>query len=162
MADNDSARQIRVSDAERAQTAQTLSTALAEGRLTPPEADERLAACWAARYDYELAQLTADLPTPSPAAPTSLPVAPSRVWSGPLLAHAAIAAVISTLLIVGWSAGGSPEFDGPRQFAADHANFFWPIFPIFWLAVSVAVHAGIRIRRRDLGQASTTRRLGGW
>ena len=160
MADNDSPRQIRVSDAERAQTAHTLSTALAEGRLTPPEADERLAACWAARYDGELAQLTADLPTPSPAAPQ--PVAPARVWSGPLLAHAAIAAVLSTLLIVGWSAGGGrPEFDGPRQFAADHANFFWPIFPIFWLAVSVAVHAGIRIRQRNLGQA-TTRRLSGW
>jgi hypothetical protein len=169
MADYDSPRQMRASDAERAATAQHLSNALAEGRLTPAEAEERLAACWAARYDDELTQLTADLPEPTIVAPApAAPPVPSRIWSGPLVAHAAIVAMISTLLIVGWSAGGGPEFDGrgrldgpggPGAFGPDH--FFWPIFPIFWLAVSVLVHAGIRISRRYRGNPSTTRRFGG-
>jgi hypothetical protein len=153
MADN-SRQNMRVSDADRAATAQQLADALAEGRLTTAEADERLAACWSACHEHELADLTEDLPTPVPVPANTAQVA-RNVWSRPLLTHAAIAALVSTLLIARWAVvpdfAGRPGFAGPPQFV-DHSGFFWPIFPIFWLAVSVVVHYGIRVRRgRQLG-----------
>jgi hypothetical protein len=155
MADN-SRQNIRVSDADRAATAQRLADALAEGRLTAAEADERLAACWSARYDGELADLTGDLPEPTAATvPTYNAQVAAKVWSRPLLTHAAIAALVSTLLIARWAVvpdfDGRPGFSGPPHFV-EHSGFFWPIFPIFWLAMSVLVHYGIRVRRgRQLG-----------
>jgi len=151
-------RNMRVSDAERARTAQVLTDALAEGRLTHDEADERLAACWAAKYDTELADLTADLPEPPPMpAPVAdgVPAHRPGVWSVPLVVHTALAALISTMLIGRWAAdpGGTPGPDlghhhgfGAPDFA-QHTDFFWPIFPIIWLALSVVVHYGIRLRR---------------
>jgi uncharacterized protein DUF1707 len=159
MADK-SRHNMRVSDADRAATAQRIADALGEGRLTTDEADERLAACWSARYESDLDDLTGDLPMPEPELapmPTqSAPVA-RGVWSGPLLAHAGLAALVSTLLIVRWAVVpdfAGPPFGGPGpgRFAAEHTDFFWPIFPIFWIVLSVAVHYGIRVRRaRQLG-----------
>ena len=153
MADN-SRQNMRASDADRAATAQRLADALAEGRLTAAEADERLAACWSARYHHELADLTGDLPEPVLVPANTAQVA-RHVWTRPLATHAAIAALISTMLIMRWAVvpdfDGRHGFPGPPQFA-DHSGFFWPIFPIFWLAVSVLVHYGIRVRRgRQLG-----------
>lgn len=142
---------MRVSDADRARTAQALSDALAEGRLTAAETDERLAACWAARYDHELRDLITDLPTPPPP-PVPRPPAPP-VWSGPLLAHTAIAALLSAFLVARWATmpdfvGYHDHFGGPPPFVYQGgADFFWPIFPIIWLALTVLVHYGIRRRR---------------
>ena len=146
-------RTMRVSDAERARTAQVLTDALAEGRLTHDETDERLAACWTAKYEHELAELTADLPTPPPApAADHLPATRPSVWSLPLVVHAGLAALISAMLIGRWAADpgfadpGRHHGFGPPDFAY-HNDFFWPIFPIVWLALSVVVHYGIRLRR---------------
>ena len=64
----------RVSDADRERVAAVLQAAFAEGRLTMPELEERLAAAYAAKTDAELATVTRDLGTPAPqpgAAPTS-------------------------------------------------------------------------------------------
>jgi Domain of unknown function (DUF1707) len=58
----DLARGVRASDAERERIAQILQSAAAEGRLSPEEAGERLAAASAATYREELEHLTADLP----------------------------------------------------------------------------------------------------
>lgn len=160
MADK-SRHNMRVSDADRAGTAQRIADALGEGRLTTDEADERLAACWSARYERDLDDLTADLPEPefdlAPMPTQAIPVKRGGVWSGPLLAHAGLAALVSTLLIVRWAVVpdfAGPPFGGPGpgRFAAEHTDFFWPIFPIFWIVLSVAVHYGIRVRRaRQLG-----------
>jgi hypothetical protein len=65
---------VRVSDADRERVAVVLQAAFAEGRLTMPELDERLAAAYAAKTDTELATVTRDLGTSAPqpgAAPTS-------------------------------------------------------------------------------------------
>jgi hypothetical protein len=65
---------VRVSDADRERVAVVLQAAFAEGRLTMPELDERLAAAYAAKTDAELATVTRDLGTSAPqpgAAPTS-------------------------------------------------------------------------------------------
>ena len=57
---------VRASNAERAAAADRLHIALGEGRLDIPEAEERLAAAYAARYRSELPPLLADLPVPEP------------------------------------------------------------------------------------------------
>ncbi|EIV92990.1 DUF1707 domain-containing protein [Frankia sp. QA3] len=53
---------LRVSDAEREEVAQLLRQALAEGRLTFAEYDERVGAAYAARTRADFAPLTIDLP----------------------------------------------------------------------------------------------------
>ena len=64
----------RVSDADRERVAVALQAAFAEGRLTMPELEERLAAAYAAKTDAELATVVHDLGTSVPqpgTAPTS-------------------------------------------------------------------------------------------
>jgi hypothetical protein len=56
--------EIRASDADRDTAAGLLSAALAEGRLTADEHEQRLGAAYAARTWRQLDQLTADLPAP--------------------------------------------------------------------------------------------------
>lgn len=55
---------VRASDAERERVAKLLESAAAEGRLTPDEAGERLAAASTAKYREELGSLIVDLPAP--------------------------------------------------------------------------------------------------
>ncbi|KQC36754.1 DUF1707 domain-containing protein [Frankia sp. ACN1ag] len=54
---------LRVSDAEREEVAQLLRQALAEGRLTFTEYDERVGAAYAARTRADFTPLTIDLPS---------------------------------------------------------------------------------------------------
>jgi len=71
-------RGIRISDADRERAAARLQQALAEGRITLSELEERLAVVYAARYAADLLPPFADLPgddvvpvqpaTPTPAA----------------------------------------------------------------------------------------------
>jgi hypothetical protein len=62
-------RGLRISDADRERAAERLQTAMAEGRITFTELDERLAAVYAARYEAELLPPLADLPGATPAPP---------------------------------------------------------------------------------------------
>jgi hypothetical protein len=55
-------RGIRISDADRERAAGRLQQALAEGRITLDELEERLAVVYAARYDADLLPPFADLP----------------------------------------------------------------------------------------------------
>src|SRR5262249_7115704 len=55
-------------DADRDTAAGLLSAALAEGRLTADEHDQRLSAVYAARTWQQLGRVTADLPAPPAAA----------------------------------------------------------------------------------------------
>lgn len=61
----DGSRGVRISDADRERAAQRLQTAMAEGRITIRELDERLAVVYAARYEADLEPPLADLP-PAP------------------------------------------------------------------------------------------------
>jgi hypothetical protein len=75
---------IRISDADRERAAGRLQQALAEGRITFDELEERLAAVYAARYAADLLPPFADLPggaglpgvpaVPVAAAPTGRPL----------------------------------------------------------------------------------------
>lgn len=69
-------RGLRCSDADRARAAEWLQRAMAEGRITMTELDERLAVVWAARYEAELLPPLADLPGPKPVGPP-VPVVPT-------------------------------------------------------------------------------------
>ncbi|UQS22469.1 DUF1707 domain-containing protein [Amycolatopsis thermalba] len=117
---------IRAGDQDRERVATRLQEASGEGRLTLGEAEERLAAAYAATYVDELTALTRDLPEPTPPRPPRFP--------RPLQVHAAVVAVLSALLVV--------------RFAVSDAEFFWPVFPVFWLGVSLLAHAAVRGRGR--------------
>jgi hypothetical protein len=123
---------LRASDAERERTAEALHAAAGEGRLTLEELDERLSAAYAARYRHELPALTADLPAATPAAPGAVRGTLSRVTALPpaFVVHLAIVAVLATALLVRWAVLGGP--------------WFWPAGPLFWLAVSLLIHARVR------------------
>jgi Domain of unknown function (DUF1707) len=63
---------LRASHADRDATVELLRVAAGDGRLTPEELDDRLAAALTARTLSELAVLTSDLPA-APGQPASLP-----------------------------------------------------------------------------------------
>jgi hypothetical protein len=55
-------RGIRISDADRERAAERLHQALAEGRITLSELEERLGVVYAAKYEVDLLPPLADLP----------------------------------------------------------------------------------------------------
>jgi uncharacterized protein DUF1707 len=124
---------IRASDAEREAVADRLREAATTGLLTLAEADERQAAAYAAVTRDELVPLTADLPAEKKATGQATVAAPGR-RSGPLTTgarrrlavHAAIVGFLAVFLVTRW--------------AMDPAPWFWPVWPIFWLGLSVLVH----------------------
>ena len=124
---------IRAADAERERVASAVQTAGSEGRLTLEEVEERLGHVYAAKFTDELAALTADLPRPSPS-PPGFPLTREALRRHPALrVHLAVVVAVAVLLVVRWAVLG--------------AGFFWPAFPVFWLAVSLLVHARVRSAR---------------
>ena len=80
-------RGIRISDADRARAAARLQQALAEGRITLGELEERLAVVYAAKYAADLLPPFADLPPvdgPAPAA-RFVPAVPAFPANEPLV-----------------------------------------------------------------------------
>ncbi|MEV4149120.1 DUF1707 domain-containing protein [Amycolatopsis sp. NPDC049691] len=128
---------IRAADADRDRVAATVQTAGAEGRLTLEEVEERLTRVYAAKFTDELAALTTDLPRPAPPRP-GFPLTRAALRRHPALRlHLAVVVAVAVLVIVRWAVLG--------------AGFFWPAFPLFWLAVSVFVHARVRSFRERPG-----------
>ncbi|MCO1577457.1 DUF1707 domain-containing protein [Crossiella sp. SN42] len=68
MAGEDTRPVVRISDQEREAAVARLNTAVADGRLTWPEHNDRLAKAYAARTAAELAPVLADLGKPAPPA----------------------------------------------------------------------------------------------
>jgi hypothetical protein len=126
---------LRAADADRERVAALVQAAGAEGRLTLGEIEDRLTAVYATKYADELKPFTADLPSEPPPRPARFTPHPA------LRVHAALALALAVLVIVRWVASG--------------AEFFWPAGPIFWLAMSLAVHARLRgVRRRRVAVVS--------
>lgn len=114
---------FRVSDADREQVARQLAEAAGEGRLTIAEADERQAAAYAARFRRELDVLIADLPRPVPPPPGP---GLTETQRRRLALHAVLAVAVTGMLVARWIGSGDP--------------YFWPMWPMFWLALSLLVH----------------------
>jgi hypothetical protein len=121
----DAEKPVRASDTERERVARLVGEAAGEGRLTIEEADDRLERVYATRFRHELAGLVADLPAGRPQAPR--PVRGADRFPARLRVHAAVAVVLSVVLILRWTAMDVP--------------FFWPAGPMFLLWGSFLLHA---------------------
>jgi hypothetical protein len=122
---------LRAADADRERVAKLVQAAGADGRLTLEEIEDRLGAVYAAKYTDELKVFTADLPAEK--APS---VRFGQFRHPALRVHAVLAALLAVLFVVRWAVSDVP--------------YFWPIAPMFWLAMSFFVHArirGARLRR---------------
>ena len=130
---------IRVSDADRERAAARLREHFAEGRLSPDELDERIAAALTAKTVGDVRRILADLPGPVPAPPQarrSPPRAPRPGRTrrrGPRIVPLAVFALIAALVIpgAGW------------LFLA-----LLPLVAVLWLAACLAgILAATRLRR---------------
>ena len=96
---------IRVSDADRERVTARLREHFAEGRLTPDELDERIAAALNAKTVGELRGVMVDLPDPAPIPPRTRRSAPWPMGYGPVfgrrprLVPLALIALIAALVI---------------------------------------------------------------
>ncbi|MGH3797560.1 MAG: DUF1707 SHOCT-like domain-containing protein [Pseudonocardiaceae bacterium] len=116
--------ELRASDIERERVARILRAATGTGLLSLAEVEERLSACYAAKYRHELQPLTADLPDPGGLL-AGTPEA-RQAAHGRLTRHAALVAILAAALVLGWMASG--------------AEFFWPIWPIAFLIFGLVRH----------------------
>ncbi|MEU7907734.1 DUF1707 domain-containing protein [Actinoplanes sp. NPDC049118] len=117
---------LRTSDTEREQVAEILRAAMAEGRLTLEEGEERLGQVYAAKFRDELAPLTADLPDNGRRALAETPQARAATRRG-VRRHASFVAVTAVLLTGLWLLSG--------------AHFFWPAIPLAFLVIGLMRHA---------------------
>jgi len=117
---------LRTSDTEREQVATILRAAMAEGRLTLEEGEERLGAVYAAKFRDELAPLTADLPDGGRRALADTPEARAATRRG-VRRHAGFVAFAAVFLTGLWLLSQTP--------------FFWPIIPLAFLFMGLARHA---------------------
>ncbi|MEV6601048.1 DUF1707 domain-containing protein [Actinoplanes sp. NPDC051346] len=127
-------QRLRTSDAEREQVATILRAAMAEGRLTLSEGEERLSAGYAATYRDELAPLTADLPDGGRRALAETPQARAATRRD-VRRHAGAVALLAVLLVGVWALSG--------------AHFFWPVFPLAFLVIGLMKHARHGAAYRD-------------
>lgn len=116
---------VRASDADREHVARILRAAAGEGLLTLDEADDRLAVTYAARFRDELVPLTADLPYGGHRLLENTPEARAAARNG-LIRHAVTVAVVAAVLVTAWVLSG--------------ADFFWPAWPLAFMAFSVFAH----------------------
>lgn len=122
----DSRTSIKASDSEREHVARIMQAAAAQGLLTLDEADERLAAVYAARTRAELEPMTVDLPDHGRRLLENSPEARSVARTG-LIRHAVTVAVVGLLLVAVFFATGAP--------------FLWPAWPLAFMAFSLFGHA---------------------
>jgi hypothetical protein len=123
---------LRTSDKEREQVAEILRAAMAEGRLTLEEGEERLGSVYAAKFRDELAPLTADLPGGGRAALADTPQAREATRRG-VRRHAGFVAALAFVLVGLWVLSG--------------AHFFWPIIPLAFLFMGLFRRARYRHHR---------------
>ncbi|MEV6526455.1 DUF1707 domain-containing protein [Longispora sp. NPDC051575] len=131
--------ELRAADADRERVAETLRTALNEGRLDLSEFDERLQAVYAAKTYAELAPITADLPGPVPAAQSQLAVpqpgapmplgAPAVPGKSGFVRNAIAGWASASLITTGiWAA---------ISISTGHPHYFWPIWVILPMGAAV-------------------------
>ncbi|MBC3194548.1 DUF1707 domain-containing protein [Pseudonocardia sp. C8] len=122
---------VRVSDAERQETAERLKLAHDEGRLSLIEYDQRLQDAYAATVRSELDALVADLPAVPRSALPTVRAETAEVKKAEYLGEWRSWAGVAVLLTGIWLVTAIASDDG--------WPFFWPVFPIgIWGAILVA------------------------
>jgi hypothetical protein len=129
---------VRSSTAERERTATILRAAAEAGLLSLDEVDERMAACYQSQFRDQLAPLVADLPEhgrglvpPDPEQQAAEQKARRSALRG-LGRHATGVFTVAAVLVGLWALGG--------------AGFFWPAWPLAFLALTLIFHAKRRAR----------------
>ena len=112
---------VRASDAEREQVAETLRTHAAADRLDPEELEDRLGRAFAASTRADLEPLVADLPTSAPR--------PARRRR-----HIPPVVPLAILLVAIWALTG--------------AGYFWPVWPIGAMLIGAFKHSVHVVRVR--------------
>jgi Domain of unknown function (DUF1707) len=122
---------MRVSDAERQAVQDRLRLAQSVGQLDLDEFDERVQTVWAARTRGELERVTADLPTPPPAA-----ASPARRTSRRVFSDTGGGVTMRVLTII-WLAVAAVNLVvwGLVSVTMDDPTYPWPM----WLAPSGVV-----------------------
>jgi Domain of unknown function (DUF1707)/2TM domain len=127
--------QLRVGDAERRQTADTLERHYVDGRLSAEELAERLRQARAARTRAELDAVLRDLPplfapntTQPPPHLGGAPEARGRAMPSDVRLHLTIYALTMLLLLSIW-------------LITTPGGYFWPIWAMLGWGFAVAVHA---------------------
>jgi hypothetical protein len=116
----------RASDSDREHCARILRAAAGEGLVTLDEADARLALVYAARFRYQLEPLTVDLPDGGRRLLAHTREARAAARGG-LARHVVTVAVVAAVLVMLWALSDAP--------------FFWPAWPLGFMALSVVAHA---------------------
>lgn len=120
----------RSSTVERERVVSILRAAAEAGLLTLDEADERMAACYQSQYRDELAPLLVDLPDGGRGL---IPPDPEeqarerRAGRAVLRARVGFTVFLGAVLTTIWAVTG--------------AGFFWPVFPLGFLALSLVFRA---------------------
>jgi hypothetical protein len=124
---------LRASDADREAVAGRLRAAATDGRLDLTEAEQRLAAAYAARTYGELEPLTADL-GPAVAPPAS---AEPATWLREWREWAGVAVILNAIWAI-------------TSLSSGELLFYWPMFPLgIWGAVIIAGQVfGVDHRKR--------------
>jgi hypothetical protein len=118
---------MRISDADRAATAERLRIALDEGRLDITEYDERVRSAYAATTYGELEPITADLPpVPVPAVKKPAAAVDRRKWLNEWREWLGGAIIMIAI----W---------GTTSLVSGSLHAFWPAIPLgIWAAVLLA------------------------
>lgn len=132
----------RVSDSDRNEVVERLAEHFAAGRLNKVEFDERMDQALSARFEGELAQLLADLPTEVISANT--PVEPRGRWSK-LTVPVGLVVIAAVAAVTFW----------PSAFYLVLVAFF------VWRRASRSRNGTVR-ERRTHSAPSHDRRNGGW
>ncbi|GLW27300.1 hypothetical protein Areg01_02410 [Actinoplanes regularis] len=117
---------LRTSDTEREEIAEIVRAAMAEGRLSLDEGEERLAGAYAAKYRDELDQLTRDLPHGGRQALARMPHRRAATRRS-LQRHGSFVMIAAGVLTALWLLSG--------------AHWFWPAIPLFFLVMGLIRHA---------------------
>ena len=112
---------LKASDADRDAVVAALSEHFQAGRLTTEEFEERTGRALAGRTLDDLAELTADLPRPVRATPTSVDTSPQRKYLRLAPAAAVLAGVVLVALVSGADWG---------HHRWDHAWGIWWVIPL--------------------------------
>ena len=126
---------MRVGDAERQAVVDQLRTHLGAGRLELDEFEDRTAQALAARTVGDLVPLTADLPavrTSTKGPPIRLPDRrPAQGWELAWRIHRGVWGVLSIFFVLIW-------------LLTTPTGYFWPIWPILGIGVSVGIHGAVK------------------